>query len=432
MSAKNKHKKASREEFLNYSADRMSNADRNAFEKKLQKDPFEEDAADGFSSYPGDNIEKDLSDLSFRIDKRINKKSFRIYYRVAASVAILTIISVVLYTRIENRKDRKTGPLIISEVPAPHKEDVASEIKKTSDMIRPEQRKVTVSSEKEKPSQSPDQSGTVGAMKKTEKVYLNKQEIMEEQRVEMVIDVKDEKVTAIPGKNTISRPQVKDQEMVDNIILSRASEPRIIKGVVYSAEDTIPMPGVNIQIKNTNSETVTDLRGGFSIPVLDDSLSVMVARYPGHEEKEVNIKDNRDLMITMVNKKPEEIRAEQKAESIRNKLVFAGRKDRSGSSVTSSPPLPAGGYSSFNDYILKNQKYPSYSKTNRAVVILNFLVNINGRPDSITIMKSPGDEFSSEAIRLLKNGPDWIPAMRNGKYTIEGVQVKILFDSGKE
>jgi len=43
------------------------------------------------------------------------------------------------------------------------------------------------------------------------------------------------------------------------------------------------------------------------------------------------------------------------------------------------------------------------------VVILKFTVSGTGRPVDIEVLKSPGQPFSDIAVRLLQNGPDWLP-----------------------
>ncbi len=86
----------------------------------------------------------------------------------------------------------------------------------------------------------------------------------------------------------------------------------------------------------------------------------------------------------------------------------------------------------FKEYIRKNTVFPSTGRNiSRTTVTLNFLVRIDGKPDSIIVVKSEGEEFSAEAIRLLKEGPLWKPAVRDGNKVTEATQVKILLATKK-
>jgi hypothetical protein len=60
-------------------------------------------------------------------------------------------------------------------------------------------------------------------------------------------------------------------------------------------------------------------------------------------------------------------------------------------------------------------------------VVISFLVRSTAAIDSIKVIRSPGKEFSEEAIRLIRNGPTWKPAERNGEKIDDEVRVRIVF-----
>jgi TonB family protein len=91
-------------------------------------------------------------------------------------------------------------------------------------------------------------------------------------------------------------------------------------------------------------------------------------------------------------------------------------------------PQPVGGKKEFDNYIEKNIKNPvSLTAGNREIVVVSFTVTSTGSIENIKIMKTPGDEYSREAIRLIKDGPAWKPAMKNGIPAAEEVKIKITF-----
>jgi ferric-dicitrate binding protein FerR (iron transport regulator) len=82
----------------------MTEKERNAFEKELQKDPFAEEASEGFSSVDTEAAGRDLADLNRRMGKRISAGTRRLWYGIAASVTVLLAISAILVlNRPENR-----------------------------------------------------------------------------------------------------------------------------------------------------------------------------------------------------------------------------------------------------------------------------------------------------------------------------------------
>jgi protein TonB len=92
------------------------------------------------------------------------------------------------------------------------------------------------------------------------------------------------------------------------------------------------------------------------------------------------------------------------------------------------PPRPADGKSNFDEYIRENIRRPdTASSGQKVVVILNFIVYTDGSIDSIKIIKSPGKQFSEEAVRLLRSGPAWRPAEEDGKPVKDEVRLRIVF-----
>jgi TonB family protein len=63
----------------------------------------------------------------------------------------------------------------------------------------------------------------------------------------------------------------------------------------------------------------------------------------------------------------------------------------------------------------------------KAIVIVNFIVRNTGEIDSLKVIRSPGDEFSSEAKRLIIEGPQWRPAKSDGERIDDEVRIRIVF-----
>jgi TonB-dependent SusC/RagA subfamily outer membrane receptor len=78
-----------------------------------------------------------------------------------------------------------------------------------------------------------------------------------------------------------------------------------------------------------------------------------------------------------------------------------------------------GGSEGWSNYLMKNLNHDLLYK-NKAVpgkytVKLNFVVNSNGDVENVIPENNPGYGSAAEAIRVIINGPKWIPAEQNGK-----------------
>lgn len=89
---------------------------------------------------------------------------------------------------------------------------------------------------------------------------------------------------------------------------------------------------------------------------------------------------------------------------------------------------PVNGKAGFDDYIQTNIRVPEKFKAGKkAYVVLSFIVRNDGTPDSIKVVRSPGQQYSDEAVRLIKEGPKWKPATENGNPVEEEARVRIVF-----
>jgi protein TonB len=95
MSDKNKNTGKSLSDFLRYRRGEMTGKERNSFERELQKDPFAYEASEGFESLSPGEMLGDLKKIETHIPKaKVRIKKF-VIYRIAASVAVLMVISTI-------------------------------------------------------------------------------------------------------------------------------------------------------------------------------------------------------------------------------------------------------------------------------------------------------------------------------------------------
>jgi len=93
-----------------------------------------------------------------------------------------------------------------------------------------------------------------------------------------------------------------------------------------------------------------------------------------------------------------------------------------------SEASPVGGWEKYRNWVTANIRYPEGIKpVERQEVLVSFTV----RPDStladMKAVRSPGDPFTQEVYRLLREGPRWMPAQSGVAATATEVYVMFVF-----
>jgi TonB family protein len=98
--------------------------------------------------------------------------------------------------------------------------------------------------------------------------------------------------------------------------------------------------------------------------------------------------------------------------------------------LSSNASFP-GGNDAFLVYKEKNLKYPDmvFYNCTPGVVIVQFIVTINGNIDSVQVVKTAHPLLDSTALQFVRNMPQWIPANENGQNIASAVYVKLVFES---
>lgn len=81
-----------------------------------------------------------------------------------------------------------------------------------------------------------------------------------------------------------------------------------------------------------------------------------------------------------------------------------------GVNVTTATPYPKEGKEKFDQYI-KDNAVPDFDSTGERItanILLSFTLNKKSKPAHIKVLESSCEACEKEAIRLLKNGPDWV------------------------
>jgi len=277
MAGKDKKIKTDLSGFLHYRGKEMQGKERNAFEKELQKDPFAAEAAEGFKEMDPEVIKNDLQTLAERLSLRTRIRQRIIYYRIAASVAVLMIISSVFIIIQLNKPEVLISENTINEPQLEISKPSAYKEPKTKD-----ESKIAlndIKKEKEQIKEVPPVEDRINNLTDDKALAEQKMAAAGNQAKEIIItqEKKGVEMKTIPAEPS--------RAMIADLAKREAESPYIIKGKVISSEDNLPIPGAIINVKGTTLGTQTDTGGNFSITLPDQKNYSLIAGFIGMDSK---------------------------------------------------------------------------------------------------------------------------------------------------
>lgn len=98
-----------------------------------------------------------------------------------------------------------------------------------------------------------------------------------------------------------------------------------------------------------------------------------------------------------------------------------------------SSPSPKGGMDGWIRYLSDNLKYPkqAISAKQEGTIYLTFLVAEDGSVENVELLRGIGYGIDEEALRLVKEGPKWIPSKKDGEVRKSRMRLPIVFDLDK-
>jgi hypothetical protein len=245
-----------------------------------------------------------------------------------------------------------------------------------------------------------------------------------------VYDLQGKVVEVSPMARPSAKASSKKADLLSEYTVGSVLQ-RKVSGIVVSSDDNLPIPGAVITLKGTSTGVTSDYSGYFEIDA--DSNQVLIADFIGMKREEVDISTTENLRITL---KPDLLSLDEVivmgyASESRNKTtgtISVTEIDLAEGFDEYTLPQPEGGMANLREYIQENLVFPeSYIDSDREVVRIKFTVKPGIAPYDFEIIRSPGEEFSKEAVRLIKEGPSWIPASRNGESVTDSVSLRIVF-----
>lgn len=419
-----------KEDFRRYHGNQMTDAERNTFERLLQKNPFESEAMEGFERISGTDFEKDLAELTGQVAPK--KSSGNIRFRAAAAIVLLLISTGILWyvqrdqslipqvseTKIthEEEKENLPEPAQLQQPTAPARKNT-----ETVSFEKPDAEKVSVSPAIVA-SKGEEKNGGVALMPENREA------------VENIVELKEEPLAAKEKKPEIENPMAAVSENVQKLTTSDSStaqksrisvsnQGKTIRGKVISTDDNQPMPGVAIVEKGTAHGTITDVAGNFTMQLRNASDSILVASFVGMEETEFRVKKDTELIVRL---EPSQLALDE--------MVVVGY-----GVSTKEPPTtdviqeasPKIGEAAFRKYLDEKVVLPFDFPEKKVIVKVGLKIDARGNVVSVENVGQADTSIFNMARKFILEGPAWNPRTVNGTPTESETTWRLVFKTPK-
>jgi TonB family protein len=342
----------------------LSNAERHQLEKKALSDPFLAEALEGIEMLTNEQLSHDLA----VIYKRIHTQKRNAFYwplRIAAGILVIVSITVVTIKLTENNTNNRL---------ALQKQNSASK-----NLAPPDKMPAPSYSEKSAP-----------------KVELQTPTPENQQRLRNQPSISE-------------KPQMSQAEGPESNTDARSPASAV-------ADQTVK-----------ESETTNEILRDEIVEQENESLKGQET-----EDKKTALAPSKNDIATAPPSAPRSL-AFKKTETANTKTETASgagaAQDDAQPLMIESEPSPTGGMSLFTKYVEDNLRYPqrALDRNVQGDVIIEFQINANGNYQNFKVIKSLGFGCDEEAIRLIKQGPKWIPTIQDGKVIDSEPRVTIPF-----
>jgi len=431
----------------------LSNAEMHEVEKLMLNSDFEAEAMEGFEEAGTEHIKDDLSSLEDRLLVRTQQKerTFPFYLKIAASLIILAVSTFLVIELVKDPVENNQ----LTQADEPQEESVPTP-PVAEEEIETEDTEVI-----EETSDEQSLTETTTDLKDDNIAMLEEKQFDEQAATEPAdIATKEESLPSpspVEVENEVIEPEVKREvamtempieefaeedalmadkafEKEEKVSRSRMAKAKkgapasaqvrstapdnVITGTVKSAEDGTPLPGVNVIVEGTTTGTVTDIDGSYRINLPYDADSTLVFSFIGLAGQSVDLKGKSILDVEM------DSEVQQLSE-----VVVTGYGAEADEEVADDyyAASPKDGWTEYRKYLEENVQYPK-GQTEKGRVVVKFKVTPNGNMTEFEVVRSMGDSFDQEALRLIKNGPQWTPAKRGDQPLDDTVRIKVKFD----
>ena len=453
------------EQIRRYLQDEMTSAERNAFEREMQRDPFLPDAMDGLSVFPAEEIISDIQSLKTEIQK--SRRSNQKYIWYAAASVLVIVVSTFILLNIEE----KTNPVLtenIRKVESDAQKEIISEPQNlqandteqktiitedskdaeteheivTPEVVDMENEFVSAETKKTESTFTPNLAEQLKLKKSfalTENLKLAKvdsqQKAVSQELAEKAASEEKPIIQTVSTKGrqrTVEALPVEESALQGVSVDKRANISRIVSGIVTDS-DGYPLPGVTVVVKGTSKGAITDIDGKYIIPNVQDSNS-LVYSFVGMKTQEIPNTSNIQVNVALEND-----------DIALSEVVAVGygvqkKTDMTGSvagvevtSVVDKKATPSPDWKEYKEYLESELQHPVIGLPDKkVVVVVSFIVDERGKPGSFKILRSTNAGYNQVAIDIISKGSAWSPAITDSAAQPETIRMRLVFRPEKK
>jgi len=385
--------------------------DANQLEREAMKDPFLNDAIEGFDAVHGDHFSA-IRELEKKINEKQQKQNKTIYFRrwtigIAATIALVLGIGGLLDYKFKTAPEiavvtpKKETDTVKSATIKEHKVE-STPIKTVPEKIISQNIKKKQIKTKQKSASKPDQE--LFEMESNEPPM--QAEIASDSKATASVEIQDVD-KSIPELRVVTSPATPAATALKPVSNTLQNK---ISGIIVD-ENNQPMIGATVQLKGTNSQTISDINGKYELTVPKDKTKdlKLVANYIGYNKKEFAA--NTDSNIIKL--EPDNVAL--------NEVVVIGygvqKKVNMTGAVTSARNSNSFGTTEFKSYYEKKRN-KELCNTFNTKLKASFYINDAGRPTEIKVEIAPCEEMEKEFITILQSSPSWTDKNKKEKITI--------------
>ncbi|MCK7556946.1 TonB family protein [Chitinophaga sedimenti] len=264
-------------------------------------------------------------------------------------------------------------------------------------------------------------------------------------------DIADLKAALTPAPKPVAVAQVQEtpvQPAFSSTAMKKveAAKPTFVavngdklEGVV-SSKSGKPVKNATILVKGTQSGTISESNGSFSLDGLPDNATIVVSSI-GFVTREIPLKKGTSNILIQLERETKEVGEvvvvgygaegdyapeDEPQEPAKKKEVFT---------FVEQPPKYPGGTQELNRYMARNIRYPHAAVKGNitGTVFVTFVVDEQGNITEVnTVGKPRGGGLEEEAMRVVKGMPKWEPGRQNGQTVSVQFNLPVKFQLQKE
>lgn len=393
----------SQHEIQRYLQHKMSLQEMHDFEKALMDDPFLADAIEGFSTIDEALAEQHLLTIESELGGKKEKAKIvslavkkTAWWKVAAIVLVIVTGGAFSYTLFNTGAKNTAEQMAASEIDTREsQQDSIGPVNKPLAQLELLPPKVVINKKPAPPLQKnsiENQEGNRYEQSSTNPVgsEASGTTVMHDKAFNAPLMAARSAVPFEEGaqnKSKMLQPSMQPSNEFKGKVLDKAGE---------------PLPFASVRVNNSTEGTVADAKGNFTLKAPDSILQVNVKSL-GYGATMAEIKSNvpgNTIILEEVNSGLSDIiiANEQYERTKRNAPNANGNAE------------PDGGWKNFQQYM--HQKIDSLKTSDNDVyfdgdVVMEFLIDEEGRPTNITTIEPGNKTFAEKAEQILLKGPKW-------------------------